>query len=642
MTDLTGSGRGRSNTVVFIVCALLIALVTFAAYLPSLKNGFVNWDDFVYVVDNTGIRSLGPGFFRWASTAVVLSNWHPLTLFSHAVDYAVWGLDSRGHHLTSVIFHAANTFFVAMLAFRLAGGGKAGSKDDETRALITGAVAALLFGLHPLHVESVTWVSERKDVLSSFFFLSSALSYLRYATGRGKTGAYALSLSLFALALLSKPMAVTLPAVLLIIDFYPLGRLFGDKPGPSTARVLMEKLPYFALAAGCVFMTLWAQQKAIMPLQSQPLTIRGVVALRALSFYAFKMLVPTGLVPFYPLPGTKELYGTQLAASAIFFVAVTAFCVATVRKKRAYSAVWLYYLVTLSPVIGIIQVGEQAAADRYTYLPSIAPFILAGAGVALLAKAAGPKGGKAVLGGAAVIIIVLAFLTTAQQRVWKDSVSLWTHEIEYYPASVTPAYYDRALAYDQMGESAKALADYSSAVAVDPADGSAYQNRAVLEAKLGRNAAALRDFDSALKARPPASGTASIYLNRGVLYLGLGRLEEAVADFTTAMGKDPDNPDYYVNRGVAYGQLGELGKAVSDFNAAIRLAPENPKGYMNRGLAYMMAGQTALAIEDFNSAVSLDPKDAKAYYNLGTAYKKSGDAELASKYFKKAAELGFK
>ncbi|MDP2689818.1 MAG: tetratricopeptide repeat protein [Deltaproteobacteria bacterium] len=604
MTKQRGPGRRPSRAVA--VCALIISLATFALYLPSLGNGLVNWDDWAYVLENERIRSFGLEFLRWAFTSVFLSNWHPLSLVSHALDYAVWGLDSFGHHLTNNILHAVDTFLVAVVAARLAGC-KAGP-DKGRRALVTASVAALLFGLHPLHVESVTWVSERKDVLSALFFLLSALFYLRHArVNSGVAAPYAASLSFFALALMSKPMAITLPAVLLIMDFYPLERYSIRPPWKGLGRALVEKAPYLALSALSAFLTLRAQQKAIVPLEWHTPMERAAVALRAVSMYLYKMLLPLKLVPFYPLPPKDELFGVWFIVSIAVFAAITVFCVSMLRRKKAFAAAWLYYLVTLSPVIGIIQVGEQAAADRYTYIPSIGPFILAGAGAALLIEKAGKKGVKVTLAAFGVILALLSYRTFTQQSVWKDSVTLWSHEIRYYPDSAPIAYYDRGLAYDRMGDYGNAAADYAAAIALDPMDGSAYLNRGIIHAKLGRPWQALLDFNRALRARPPRDGFAAMHLNRGIVYLGLGRLDEAIEDFTEAIRLDPSNADYFVNRGVAFARLGRLGEAVEDFRTAIRLNPGDPK----------------------------------AYHNLGTAYGATGEAGKASFYLKKAEELGY-
>lgn len=605
MTEHTGTSRGLSRTTA--ASALIISIATFALYLPSLGNGLVNWDDWAYVLENEKIRSFDLEFLRWAFTSVFLSNWHPLSLVSHALDYAIWGLDSFGHHLTNNILHAVDTFLVAVVAARLAGW-KAGP-GKERRALVTASVAALLFGLHPLHVESVTWVSERKDVLSALFFLLSVFFYLRHAQVNSGVGApYIASLFFFALALMSKPMAITLPAVLLIMDFYPLER-FSIKPptGRGLGRALVEKAPYLALSALSAFLTLLAQQKAIVPLEWHTPIERVAVALRAVSMYLYKMLLPLKLVPFYPLPPKEELLSVWLIASLAVFAAITILCVSMLWRKKVFAAAWLYYLVTLSPVIGIIQVGEQAAADRYTYIPSIGPFILAGAGAAILIEKAGNKGAKFVFAAFGVVLALISYRTFTQQSVWKDSVTLWSHEIRYYPDSVPIAYYNRGLAYDRIGDYGKAVADYTAAIALDTMDGSAYLNRGIIHAKFGRPAEALFDFNHALKSRPPRDGFAKIHFNRGLVYLGLGRLDEAVADYTAAIRINPSNADYFVNRGVAFARLDRHDEAVEDFSMAMRLNPGDPK----------------------------------AYYNLGTAYGIMGEAEQASFYLKKAEELGY-
>jgi hypothetical protein len=371
--------------------ALVVAFITFMVYFPTFNNDFVNWDDNVYVYENQGIRSIDFWFLKWSFTAVVSSNWHPLTMFSHALDYALWGLDPWGHHLTSIIFHTFNTLLVFILVVRLSEyrrAGETGISSDFAgpgkKALIAGIVTALLFGIHPVHVESVAWVSERKDVLSAFFFLLSVLAYLKYTSSRDSKRSifYGACLILFIMALMSKPMAVTLPVVLLILDCYPLGRLTLGGGLRGARWLVIEKVPFFVLSLLSSLITLWAQHTsgAITTLGVTPLTTRILVAMRAYVFYIYKMVLPTDLAPFYPYPRTVEFFAVEYSVSFILLIVITSLCLWSSKRNGLFLAVWFYYLVTLIPVIGIVRVGLQAAADRYTYLPSLGPFLLAGLG----------------------------------------------------------------------------------------------------------------------------------------------------------------------------------------------------------------------------------------------------------------------
>ncbi|MEE9614570.1 MAG: hypothetical protein V3W31_06400, partial [Thermodesulfobacteriota bacterium] len=405
----------RDISVKLAAAAFIVAAVTFLVYLPALYNGFVSWDDQLYVYENPNIRSLDAEFFGWLPTAVVSNNWHPLTVLSHAVDYALWGPDPMGHHLTSIVLHTLNVFLVFILAVRLVGDAL------PARALATGAVTALLFGLHPIHVESVVWVSERKDVLCAFFFLLSIIAYLRYVrsgrgeAGKGKATAYAASLAFFALALMSKPMAVTLPLVLLILDSYPLRRTEGAR------RAVFEKIPFFALSIFTSVITVWAQRttEAVAALDAHPLATRLFIAVRAYAFYLYKTLFPLGLAPFYPVPENTSLLSIEFMAALALLVVVTVFCAAYLRRERAFSAVWLYYVATLLPVIGLVQVGLQSAADRYMYLPSLGPFLLVGLGAGVVVESYPKRDRQAAAFAALLIMAGLAVGTVRQTGVWK-------------------------------------------------------------------------------------------------------------------------------------------------------------------------------------------------------------------------------
>lgn len=522
--------NGGKRNGALIAFALAAAMAAFLVYLPTLWNGFVNLDDPGYVYENPNIRSFGLSFIRYAFTTIVLSNWHPLTMVSYGLDYMVWGLDPFGYHLVNIIFHAANTFLVAYLAGTLA------RSLGQRGSVFAGVATALLFGLHPLHVESVAWVAERKDVLSVFFFLLSLLAYLRFAGSRS-VRFYLLSLAAFALALLSKPMAITLPLVLLIIDFHPLGRLF-NRDGKSLA-VFIEKVPFFILSAASAFMTLWAQKSAIVTMEFIPFQIRLFTAVRAYIFYLYKMILPLDLAVYYPHPLRIDFLSLDYLGAITVFVAITAFCILMARKERLFLSVWLFYVITLAPVIGIIQVSNQAAADRYTYLPALGPFILVGVGAgALLKKREGLF--AALAAATAAVSIALSVLTVRQVSVWKDPVSLWSNEIDYlkgdpgfsevktvylngevyqYVPRIISSYYYRGMGYDKTGDFGKAIADYTRVIELNPDFPGAYNNRGTSYAKLGRYPEAIEDFKKAVELNPYFRDA---YLNLGNVYMKTG------------------------------------------------------------------------------------------------------------------------
>jgi tetratricopeptide (TPR) repeat protein len=532
------------------VTALAITILTIFVYLPVLQNDFVNWDDDRYVYENPDIQSFGPESVRWMFTAFHASNWHPLTWFSHAIDHSLWGLNPLGHHLTSIVLHGLNTFLVVILITRLVSFGRndmavqiRNSKPACRQArfeirdsLLAGAVTGLLFGLHPLHVESVAWISERKDVLCAFFTLLSMMAYLRYSFSEKKTLPYCLCLFFFILALMSKPMAVTLPVIFILFDIYPLQRL---KRG-SFLSVFFEKLPFFAFSVASSVVTIMAQQTggAIQSLETHPLGERLFVGIRAIIFYLVKMVWPDGLAPLYPYPLGLSFMSFDLLGSLVLVFGITVFCVALWRRQKAWSALWAYYLVSLFPVLGIIQVGGQAAADRYTYLPSLGPFLLAGLGCAYILGKTVQK--SSALSKKALFFIPFFLLffflssgTRNQITIWKDSLTLWNTELTLYP-DFSMAYKGRGKTYSEMGNYRKALTDYNRALELNP---------------------------SFVDAR----------VNRGNVYLLLGLYQKAIKDYDISLTINPRFSLAYYNRGLAYEITGAIGKAVRDFQAAARL-----------------------------------------------------------------------
>ncbi|MFQ5442323.1 MAG: tetratricopeptide repeat protein [Thermodesulfobacteriota bacterium] len=541
------------STRLFVISVLSVLVITLIVYLPALKNGFINWDDTHYITENLHIRSLDIG---WLFTGVVAANWHPLTMLSHTVDFALWNMNPWGHHLTSVILHALNTALVYMVTFRLISIAQKNTDNKITGRVIAGAAAALLFGLHPLHVESVAWVSERKDVLSAFFYLIAILLYLQYAArGAAKKALYyVMSLIVFALALMSKPMAVSLPIVLLLIDFYPLDRL------KHMRGIIIEKIPFFLLTILSAIVTIWAQHKgeAIQSLKLYTLTDRIVLPARAYIFYLYKMIIPLNLSPIYPRPPEAGILNLPAVISFLILASITAFCVIK-SKKRFLLALWLFYLLTLLPVVGIIKVGDVAMADRYAYLPSVGPFILAGLGLALVMKKAGGRPLKAFLIiTAASILVIFALMTRAQTRVWKGPITFWSEIIRVYPERVPIAYNKRGITYAKKGEFNKAAADLTMAIELVEDKAYPYFNRASVFTSLGRYEEAIKDFSAIITIDPKST---KVYYERGRLYEKTGRYEEALRDFKKVVALQPDFAEGYMDAARIYSTLGDAESA---------------------------------------------------------------------------------
>jgi protein O-mannosyl-transferase len=592
--------------------ALVAALMAFLAYIPSLKNGFINWDDNLYVYENPDIHALNFGFLRHVFTSYTAFNWHPLTIISYALDYRLMGLDPTVYHLTNIIFHSFNTFLIALLAFKLCESAapdwaiESPRPDGATPALVVSFITALLFGLHPQHVESVTWVSERKDVLYSFFFILSTLSYLKYSSQR-RYGSYILALLFFALSIMSKPMAVSLPIVLLIIDYYPLNRFAGSRNNIwSAGRLLLEKVPFFVLSALSSILTMNAQKSSLASIVVVGLMTRLSVAVRGYMFYLYKMVISAKLAPIYPYPEHVVLVSLEYMGSFILFAGISLFALLVSRKYKIFIAVWAYYLITLLPVIGIIQVGAQSAADRYTYLPSVGPFMLAGVGIAYLMEKSDASNGirkmlaPVVVSVAGIGLTIFSYQTLRQQTFWKDSLTLWNYELKEFPRAY-PAYHDRGVIYMYLHEYTMALDDLNKAIEINP------------------NASFLS------------------FYTRGTVYHMKGDDLLAVKDFRVAAAIDPRSSKLHNDLGISYGNLGRYEEAVKEFDRAVELDSKFGEAFNNRGYTFLKIGKYDRAIEDLRKALELEPGNASVCNSLGSAYAKVGDAKQSKFYFEKAS-----
>jgi Flp pilus assembly protein TadD len=522
----TGAAQERRSA--FFVSALL-ALAVLAVFGRVAGHGFLTYDDNEYVTGNAEVRSgLTLHGIAWAFTATQAHNWHPLTWISHMLDVQVYGLDPAGHHVTSVLLHAVNTVLLFLFLRRL------------TRATWRSALVAALFGIHPLHVESVAWIAERKDVLSTLFMMVTLLLYARW-TERGDRASYVAVVAAFALGLLSKPMLVTLPVLLLLVDFWPMGR------GGSFGRRLVEKLPLFGLSLASSLVTVWAQQRggAVKTLQAFSLGTRAANADVSYVRYLRMAIWPKGLAVFYPHPGTSLSAGEVVVASAIL-VAITAAAVA-LRKARPYVVFgWAWYVVTLLPVIGLIQVGDQAMADRYTYVPLIGPFVAVvwGAADALGRRrvlAASPRQ-EAMTGAVACGLVgVLGSVAWIQAGVWRDTTTLFEHAIR-----VTHGNYraEQVLGdgFAVRGEFDRAAPHYREALRIRPGDRIVMANLASISLHDGRFDEAVALYRELLRAEP---GNAAANYNLGNALARQGQARDAIVHYRAAIGLDPGLSDAY-------------------------------------------------------------------------------------------------
>lgn len=575
-----------------LLLPLFISSVTFFLYFSALNNSFVNWDDNLGIVENTYIRHLDYNLVKWAFTdfSTQKEYWKPLVNLSHALDFSIWGLNPWGHHLVNILFHLINTVLVFFLSFALIGRGQDGKSDNEKGTLLAAAVCAALFGIHPMHAESVVWVTERKDVLSAFFFFLSLLGYLKYTRYRNSQRGllfYSLSMICFLMAAMSKPMVVSLPLVLLILDYYPLKRFAFKKELKDLFSVVLEKIPYFMVSFALISITLLGQSTIGAIDYGQPFPARCLIALHALSFYIIKLLFPFNLAPFYPAFDSAYLKTPGFTLFIIPFLLVLLMIVFT-NKKRFYITLLLYFLITLFPVLGVVKSGGQMAADRFTYIPSLAPFLLAGIGTSVWADKLQKKG-VLFLYGLMILVVMTLFAAklTMQIPVWKDSVSLWTHELKVYP-------YPRAHPVVHL-------------------------NRGTALVKRGRPGEALSDLDKAISlARKSNEGIKSSFFveafyNRGTAKARLGLLNEALQDFNEVILLDRNFARAYNNRGQVYFLLRSYDKALSDYSRAIELDFTMGEAHYNRGLIYLKKGNQIKALESFTRAAKLGISQARRY-----------------------------
>jgi tetratricopeptide (TPR) repeat protein len=631
-----------------------VALITFIVYLTCLRNDFVEWDDGAYVFENSHIHSLNAAFFRWAFFDFYAANWHPLTWISHALDYALWGLNPLGHHLTNIVLHAINVFLVVLLAIRLleawkerTGRNGLSSFPSGQAILIAAGTTGLLFGLHPIHVESVAWVAERKDLLCALFFLLSITwysNYVRIVTSEVShenpfsqffNRYYLCALGFFIFALMSKPMAVTLPVVLLLLDWYPFNRI---RSFNTSLPVLAEKLPFIILSLLSSMVTILAQKAggALTSINAIPLSTRVLVGTKALVVYLVKTMWPLNLIPLYPYPKTALLLSPEYLVPIAIVVGITVVSIVHVKKQKLWLATWSYYVITLLPVLGFVQVGSQSMADRYTYLPSLGLFLMVGLVVASVSQQVDIlKRWRLLVGIAGTIAVLLAFilltyLTTRQIGIWKNSYTLWSYVIEKAPTPVPQAYFSLGIVFGERKQFDKAIAYYDQAIALDPAYYEAYENRGFIFEKMGQLDRAIGDYNTVIALKPDRYRA---YYNRGIAFGKKGQLDMALADYDQVIALSPSNYDAYNNRGTVFGKTGRLDKALADYDQAITLDSSRYEAFYNRGTLFEKTGQPDKALADYDRATILNPSYYSLYLREGVLCDQAGMLDKALEYF---------
>jgi protein O-mannosyl-transferase len=564
------NSRRTGHFQTWLVC-LLLALAVPAAYWPALNCDFVQFDDPDYVTSNPHIQSgLNWPVVAWAFRSGYAANWHPLTWLSHALDVQLFGLNPRGHHATSIAWHLANSILLFLLLRRLTG------------AQWRSATVAGLFALHPMHVESVAWVSERKDVLSTFFWLLTVMAYARYAHLKSQISNfkfyYIASLFCFALALMSKPMVVTLPFVLLLLDYWPLQRMNKD----NAARLAWEKAPFLLLAIASSVITFLVQQHAgvMSPLTKITMGARLDNLPVAYERYLLNTFWPLHLAAFYGHPRFWPVW--RLIASVALLAGITIWVVCR-RKKEPYLAVgWFWFLGMLVPVIGLVQVGNQSMADRYGYMPIVGIFIMTVWGAHEL-LAGWPGGNRAAAVLASLAIGGCAVLTARQAGVWQNTVTLFVHDSEV-TADNYDAFYNLGRYWQHKGENARAADYYQKSLEIKPDYALAHNNLGYILLQNGKTAAAIAQFEAALRSQPVYPEAC---YNLGRACLTNGQPDEAVACFQKAIGMDPNVAEIHYLLAETLRQQGRITGAVAEYEKSLDLRPDSARACNN--LAWLLA-----------------------------------------------------
>ncbi len=712
----------KENSLITLGISLFLVITTFSVYWQVRDHSFVNFDDLLYVKENPSVRAgLTLENVRWAFTTPYATNWHPLTWLSHMLDVEFYGMNPGPHHLTNLLFHIANTLLLFFILKRMTG--QTITLHPSPIALLwPSAFVAALFALHPLHVESVAWVSERKDVLSTFFWMLTLWAYARYAEAP-KWDTYLLTILFFALGLMAKPMLVTLPFVLLLLDYWPLNRnpkseiqnpksetnlkseirnpkqiqnskseirnpksetnskseirnkfeirnpkseirnlKLGDRNSEIKARnlkleaqsrtsritfLVLEKLPFFILAVLSSVVTFIVQRSggAMGDSEMFPLTIRVTNALVAYASYLWKMIFPSKLAVYYPY--SLEIPGWKMAAACLVLASVS---LLIIRNGKTYPYLivgWLWYVGTLVPVIGLVQVGTQAMADRYTYIPLIGIFIMIAWGVPdLLEKRFQSVSWKIAGVPASAILLIFTVTTWEQVGHWRDTVTLFRHTLKvttdnpmahsnmgaglaaqgrtdeaifHYGKALrlapdyVKAHNNLGLLLADQGDTNKAIFHYKEALRISPDSALAHNNLGIALEAQGKTDEAIFQYGEALRLNP---GYAKAHNNLGTLLAVQGKIDEAARHLSDALRADPYYAEAHYNMGKILADQGRIHEAIARYAEAIRLDPDDPSAYTNMGVALLRVGRKKEAMAHFRNALQKDPDHAEALANL--------------------------
>jgi len=611
------------------IAGFLILLATYLTLSPVLENGFTNWDDPKYILDNHIIKDLS-----WERTQSIFLDkdrksglYAPLTYLSWAVEFHYVRLEPYLYHLNNLILHLLNTGLVYAFILLLAG------------RLEIAFITAILFGIHPMHVESVAWITERKDVLYTFFFLLSLLCYTKYAKRERKEMKWMyLAFLLFVLSLLSKPAAVILPVIMIVIDYY-LGHyenLTQTKKPIWTFQPLLEKIPFFGLSVIWGLITI-NTTRSIADGSTFTLLERLLFAFYGAVTYLHKLIVPIDLSCFYPYPRLNDagMLPIMYYIAPVIALALLYLVYRSVRYTRVVLFGSAFFIITIALVLQFFPVGPNIITDRYTYVPYIGIFFIVGSGFAYIQDNLAKK--WKLLSSLMVLftIGIYSYLSYQRCHVWKNSETLWTDVISKYP-NTSEGYLNRGQYYTDTDQFDKALADYNVTLKLNPRTTLAFINRGNVYGRQGMFANALADYTRAIALDPKAS---KVYLNRGNVYGMQGKIDSSIADYTRAIALERNYLDAYINRAISYSKKRDFNSAFEDFNSALQINPNSLKVYAMRAYAYLDNGSYNNAIQDYTSLIGALPNDFNNYFYRGLSYQKSNDYKMAVKDYSKVLKL---
>lgn len=601
--------------------ALFLFAVTLILFSPVREFEFLNYDDDLYVTENPYVREgISLKGLKWMWKTSVISNWHPLTLFSHMMDVQLFGINPGAHHLVNVAFHSTNALLLFILLVMMTG------------AFWRSFFVAALFAWHPLHVESVAWISERKDVLSAFFFFLMIMAYGKYVKSKDTVNRapafYLLSLFLFALGLMAKPMLVTAPFVLFLLDYWPLGRFSGKAVKP----LVIEKMPFFLLTVFSCFMTLLSQQDALANAQRYPLFIRLVNAVISYFEYFQKTFWPHPLAFFYPY--SIKIDWVNFAVSVSILTALSIFLLMRSKRNPWGITGWFWYLGMLVPVIGIVQVGQQAMGDRYTYLPQIGIFmVLAWGGHAFFEKYKIRRLCTGVL--AAALLAACLVLSRGQIAYWKTSIILYSRALQLIPNNYI-AHNNLGLTLASEGKFRETMTDFIRPVTSNPEYTKAYQTLGYDVEEIKNQEAAIQRYFKAIELNPK---DADAYYNLGVLFAQRKKTIQAIFYYLEALRLNPEDSDAHNNVGNIFMRQNKLTEAIYHFSEAVRIHPDYDKVWYNLGEAYKGQGTFSKAIQHYQRAIVINPDYARAYSGMADVFTLQKKREDAVSWYRKALAI---